>query len=90
MSEALFANGGAYRYVNNDKALGRKVLYETLDVYESAPRTVRFVGLVFLLVGIRFVFLEKHIKMRVTSDTGSGLDQYKGEQPATVRNGEKA
>ena len=78
------ADGGAYGYVNNVKALSGQTLEQTLDVYASAIRIVWLVGLAFSLVGFMFVFVEKHVEMRVTLDTEFGLEQQKQEKPVAV------
>ena len=78
---SALANGGAYGYANNVRTLSGQTLEQTLDVYTTALRTVWFVGLAFALVGFAFVFLEKHVEMRVTLDTKFGLEQRKQEKP---------
>ena len=78
------ADGGAYGYVNNVKALSGQTLEQTLDVYASAIRVVWLVGMAFSLVGFLFVFVEKHVEMRVTLDTEFGLEQQKQEKRVAV------
>jgi MFS family permease len=78
------ADGGAYSYVNSVKALSGQTLEQTLGVYATALRMVWLVGLAFSLVGFLFVFVEKHVEMRVTLNTEFGLEQEKQEKAVTV------
>ena len=55
-----------------------------MDVYASAIRVVWLVGMAFSLVGFLFVFLEKHVDMRVTLNTEFGLERQKQEKSVTV------
>ncbi|KAJ8069862.1 hypothetical protein OCU04_000275 [Sclerotinia nivalis] len=77
------ANGGAYAYANNVKQLSGQTLQQTLGVYASALRTVWYVGLAFSLLGFLFVFVEKHVDMRVTLDTEFGLEGVEKDKSAT-------
>ena len=78
--QGALANGGAYGYANNVQTLRGSTLEQTLGVYAAALRIVWFCGLAFSLVGFVFVFLEKHVEMRVTLDTEFGLKQKKQEK----------
>ncbi|KAF7878985.1 hypothetical protein EAF04_000187 [Stromatinia cepivora] len=77
------ANGGAYAYANNVKQLSGQTLQQTLSVYASALRTFWYAGLAFSLLGFLFVFVEKHVDMRVTLDTDFGLEGVEKDKSAT-------
>lgn len=74
-----------YAYANSVNHLSGDTLQQTLCMYAGVLCIFWYTGLALSLLGVGFVFVERHVNLRATLDTEFGINTIEKNELAISR-----